>query len=109
MSGQYTDEQLEADHLATGHTAPRITPEHVDEMIAHVRFWQPEGTTMTVCLLELVNGFQTIGYSAAASSDNFDVEIGRNLAREHARSQIWVLEGYLLRQQLHDQETQQKV
>jgi hypothetical protein len=52
----------------------------------------------------LKNGFTVIGKSAAASIENFDIEIGRKLAREDARNQIWQLEGYLLRQRLSEKE-----
>jgi hypothetical protein len=105
--GQYTDEQLQADHEATGHTAPRVTPDHIDSKIADEWYWQPEGTTMTVCMLTLANGFYVIGHAASASAENFDVTIGRKLAKDKAREQIWALEGYLLRQSLYDQETPQ--
>ena len=45
--------------------------------------------------------FCVLGESAAASPENFDVEIGRKIARENARNKIWQLEGYLLRQALY--------
>jgi hypothetical protein len=105
MTSEYTEKQLTQDIAATGKTAPRITPEHIDQVITAEQYWQPDGTTMTVCMLSLVNGFQVIGYSAAASPDNFDATIGRKLAFDDARGKIWVLEGYLLRQVLHDQQT----
>ena len=105
MTGQYTDEQLQADHESTGHTAPRVTPDRIDALIADERYWQPDGTSLTVCVLTLANGFHVVGHSASASPDNFDVEIGKRLAKDKARSEIWALEGYLLRQHLHDQET----
>lgn len=104
MTGQYTDEQLQADHAASGHNAPRVTPDQLDETISAAQYWQPEGTTLTVCVLTLANGFHVTGESASASAENFDAEIGRKLAYDHARNKIWVLEGYLLRQRLHDQE-----
>lgn len=105
MSGQYTDGQLAEDIAATGKNAPRVTPERIDQVVAEERYWQPEGTTLTVCVLTLINGFTVVGHSASASADNFDEEIGRKLAKDKARSEIWALEGYLLRQHLHDQET----
>lgn len=42
------------------------------------------------------------GESAATSPENFDQAIGRKIARENARNKIWGLEGYLLREKLHD-------
>jgi hypothetical protein len=100
---QYTDEELAEDIAASGKTAPRITAEHLDSKISSEDFHVFPGTTMTVCLLTLENGYHTIGYSASASAENFDPEIGRKLARDHARNEIWRLEGYLLRQRLYEE------
>jgi hypothetical protein len=102
--GQYTDEQLQADHDATGHHGHRITPEHIDGKIIDEQYWHPEGSRVTVCVLTLKNDFHVVGYSSSVSAENFDEEIGRKLAKDRARSKIWELEGYLLRQQLHEQE-----
>ena len=59
-------------------------------------------TTTTICSLVLMNGFVVNGESAAASKENFDVEIGKKVAYENAREQIWKLEGYLLKQKLFE-------
>jgi len=40
------------------------------------------------------------GESAAASPENFDVELGKKIARINARDKIWALEGYVLRERL---------
>lgn len=85
---------------AAGKTAPRITPEHIDGLITGAQYHVFPGTTVTVCCLELRNGYQVVGYSAAASPENFDAAIGEQIARAEARDKIWALEGYLLRQQL---------
>jgi hypothetical protein len=53
-------------------------------------------------VLELANGYTVLGKSACASPENFDAELGKRIAREDAVKQIWPLEGYLLRQQLHE-------
>ena len=57
---------------------------------------------LTFCVLVLKNGFTVTGESACASPDNFDAELGRNIARDNAINKIWQLEGYLLKQSLHD-------
>jgi hypothetical protein len=66
------------------------------DMIAGEQYYVFPGTTLTVCCLTLLNGFTVTGESAAASPENFDVEIGRKIARDNARGQIWAFEGYLL-------------
>ena len=51
-------------------------------------------------MLTLGNGFTVTGESACASPENFDAEIGRNIARANAVQKIWPLMGYELRTQL---------
>ena len=57
---------------------------------------------LTFCVLVLRNGFTVTGESACASPENFDAEIGRKIARQNAEAKIWALEGYALKQRLHD-------
>lgn len=83
-----------------GLNAPRLTPAHIDNVIVDEQYHVFAGTTLTVCCLTLVNGFNVIGYSAAASLDNFDTVIGRKIAKATAREKIWPLEGYLLKDSL---------
>jgi len=83
-----------------GLTAPRLTPEMISDCIIKDAYYVFPGTQTTVCLLTLKNGFTVVGESACASPENFDVEIGKKIARENARDKIWVLEGYRLKQQL---------
>lgn len=86
-----------------GLNAPRLTPALIDAAIKSEDYHIFPGTTLTVCALTLQNGFIVTGESAAASPANFDVELGRKIARDNARNKIWALEGYLLRQKLHDE------
>lgn len=55
---------------------------------------------LTFCVLVLANGFTVTGESACVSADNFNAEIGCQIARENAVNKIWMLEGYLLKQEL---------
>lgn len=93
--------QLEKEIVDRGLVAPRITPESIDAVIAKEQYYVFPDTTLTVCALTLLNGFQVVGESACASPENFDAEIGRKIARDNARQKIWALEGYLLRQSLY--------
>lgn len=91
---------IEAEIQAKGLNAPRLTPAHIDAVILGEDYHVFPCTTVTVCCLTLRNGYNVTGESAAASIENFDEEIGRNIARENARQKIWALEGYLLKQTL---------
>lgn len=86
-----------------GLNAPRLTPALIDAAIKSEDYHIFPGTTLTVCALTLQNGFIVTGESAAASPANFDVDLGRKIARDNARNKIWAFEGYLLRQKLHEE------
>jgi hypothetical protein len=57
-------------------------------------------SVLTYCTLVLQNGFTVTGESACASPENFDVEIGRKIARSNAVQKIWPLMGYALKEKL---------
>lgn len=97
-----SENDIETEIQAKGLNAPRLTPSRIDGLIAGEDYHVFPGTTLTVCALKLRNGFVVTGESAAASPENFDVAIGRKIARANAREKIWALEGYLLRQCLHE-------
>jgi hypothetical protein len=95
--------KVEEQIKAKGLTAPRITPADIDASIAAEAYHVFPGTQTTVCCLTLHNGFTVTGESACASPENFNAELGRNISRDHARDKIWALEGYRLKQKLHEQ------
>lgn len=99
-----SEKQIEQEIQANGLTAPRLTPAHIDACIVGEQYHVFDGTTVTICLLHLPNGFTVTGESACASPENFDAEIGRKIARQNAREKIWLLEGYVLKQRLHESE-----
>lgn len=86
----------------------KITPEHIETIIKDEKYFQPEGSTLTICVLTLENGFLVTGESAAADPENFSSIIGADLALKKAKEKIWALEGYLLRQKLHEEEMFEK-
>ncbi|HEU0071192.1 MAG TPA: Gp49 family protein [Alphaproteobacteria bacterium] len=93
---------IEAELAGKGLNAPRLTPSDIDACIIGEDYHVFPGTTLTVCCLMLRNGFNVTGESAAASPENFDVAIGRKIARDNARNKIWSLEGYRLKQSLYE-------
>lgn len=119
------DQAIEQQIQAKGKTAPRVTPADIEANIASAHYFtakdgvigdlfiggvidDPDGhglpqslDLLTFCVLTLKNGFTVTGESACASPENFDAEIGRNVARQNAVQKIWPLMGYQLRDQLH--------
>lgn len=96
----HSEQEIEQEIKNKGLNAPRLTPQHINDQIVGEAYYVFPGTTLTICALTLKNGYQVTGESAAASPANFDVDIGRKIARDNARNKIWALEGYLLRSKL---------
>lgn len=113
----------EQDLINAGLTAPRVTPADIEaEIDGEIYFTAAAAATAdgasgipplldwdekfeilqrtTFCVLVLKNGFTVTGESACASPENFNVEIGRRIARQHAVEKIWPLLGYELRTKL---------
>lgn len=123
------DQQIEKEIVEKGKTAPRITPQHIEDVIISEHYFtaaegvhganellkphespidyyqeaHPAESLLTFCVLVLRNGFTVTGESACASPEKFDAEIGRKIARQNAVNKIWMLEGYLLKQKLSEQ------
>ena len=121
----YSDSVLEQEIQAKGLTASRVTPQRINDVIdgeyyftaaqgVQAAFGEQDELTrltgahgelslLTFCVLRLKNGFTVTGESSCASTENFDAEIGRKIARENAINKVWMLEGYLLKQHLHEE------
>lgn len=101
--------------------APRITPADIKANIVSAHYfivsdaiqhpnavhecssegWYLGATQLlTICVLQLRNGFTVTGESACVSPANFDAEKGRQIARENAEDKVWPLMGYELRTRL---------
>ena len=61
----------------------------------------PDGRT-TVCQITLENGYTVNGTSACVAVENFNQALGEKYSFERAFEEIWVLEGYLLRQRRYE-------
>lgn len=94
------EQEIEQEIQEKGLDAARLTPDDIDAVIVDEEYCVFSHSQMTVCCLTLRNGFNTTGYSACVSPENFDAEIGRKIARKNAREQIWGLKGYLLKDRL---------
>lgn len=82
---------------------PRVTESMIDQEIEKAECLVFPGTTVTICCLTLKNGYTVIGKSACAHPDNFDQEIGQNLAIQDAKEQMWALLGFRLRDSITEQ------
>ncbi|AIZ94906.1 hypothetical protein [Pseudomonas phage Pa2] len=81
----------------------KVNPQDVKNMIVEESFTiLPNGLT-TVCQLTLVNGWTVTGQSSCVDPDEFDAEIGKEVARRNAEDEVWKFAGYELMQKLHKQ------
>ena len=95
-----SEQEIEQELQDKGLNAPRLTPEDISDVIVSESFTVlPSGKAM-VCELILKNGFSVRGESSCVSKENFNFEIGKKLSREEARDKVWMLEGYLLQEEL---------
>jgi len=101
------DQAIELEIQAKGLTAARVTKDHIDALMARVTYvgGRVEQTTSTIVHAFLDGGFLLAsGHSACVSPENFNAELGFNMARDQAevkaRDQLWLLEGYALRTRL---------
>jgi len=53
--------------------------------------------TMTICIIQLKNGFNLIGQSTPADAANFDPQVGKVNAYENAIRQAWPLMAYAMK------------
>lgn len=100
-------------------TAPRVTIDDIEANIASEHYFTAQDGVLgayknnddvriealgllTFCVLVLRNGFTVTGESACVSPENFDAEIGREIARQNAVNKIWPLMGYALKQKLYE-------
>lgn len=60
----------------------------------------PSGKVM-VCELILENGFSVRGEAAVVDKANFVEQIGKQISKERALQQVWLVEGYLLQEKLY--------
>jgi hypothetical protein len=100
------DQRIEAELVAAGLNAPRITADHIQALMDRVVFHyeQPQGTTSTFAHAFLDGFYLASGYSACVSAANFDAAKGQKYAKEQAepkaRDKLWEFEGYVLHSKL---------
>lgn len=93
--------------------APKVTKEDIEENIFNVHYFTAMSAVqgpvsmdsnldlLTICILELKNGFTVVGTAACVSRENFNAEDGKRIARENAVKQVWPLMGYALADRLY--------
>lgn len=98
------DQQIESAIQAAGLTAPRIKPEDLTanivdtEFVTHV---SKGGQVLRWAVLTTRSGYAVVGKpSVAVSPENDNEQIGRQVAYDNARNELWALMGYALKERL---------
>ena len=75
-----------------------VTQEQIDEILleSECKTFHRVFDKQCVVVLLLPNGFTLVGESACVDPNNYDEDIGFNLAMRDIENQLWMLEGYLL-------------
>lgn len=76
----------------------RVTTKRIREVIHEIEYFNNGKTT--VCIVELINGFQVVGTSACVIKEDFDEEIGKEWAFRDVVSKIEELEAYRVQWEL---------
>jgi hypothetical protein len=72
----------------------KVTEEYMQSKIRDAWYYQPAGTTFTICVLTLDNGILISGDSACLNPEDFDAEVGKLIARQEAITKLWFAEGF---------------
>ena len=110
-------EQIEQEIEDKGSTAPRVTMADIEAAIASEHYFNAGDAAypgnvaaspyerlrlLTFCVLVLRNGYTVTGESACVSPENFDAELGRKIAKQHALDKCWPLFGFHLAAKLYE-------
>lgn len=102
------NQDIEQAIQAKGLTAPRVTPAHIKALMDRIVYTfdvRPNGSTTTLAHAFLDGDFYlATGVSSCVSVENFDAELGKDIAiagaKAAAEDKLWELEGYALRERL---------
>lgn len=78
----------------------KVTLEQIQAKIKNVTFHMVT-ITKTIAVLTLENGYTVTGESDCVDPSTFDEDIGKNEAYKKAVNNVWELEGYLLKEKIH--------
>lgn len=82
--------------------APRVTEQEVEQAIVKQDFTVLPDERTTICTLTLYNDFTVRGESSCVRVENFDEMVGRKIASDNARKEVWKLLGFRLAENLHN-------
>lgn len=98
------DQTIEQEVKAKGLTAPRVTLDALNANVASVEIVKhvaPSGQVLRWGVLTTRCGYAVTGRpSVSVSPENDNAELGEKIAVDNARSELWPLMGYALKERL---------
>jgi hypothetical protein len=83
-------------------TSPiKLTTESIEAKIKKIDYIRVPDTTLTICLITLLNGVISVGQSMSLTEEAFDAETGRKVAHRDAFDKLYEIEGCLLKEKLY--------
>ena len=85
-----------------------VTEKQVLEKIANIEVKTVDlvGKKHTLVAVKLANGFTIVETATCVDSANYSEEIGKGVCMERIKNKIWLLEGYLLQEDLYTKDNQ---
>jgi hypothetical protein len=80
--------------------APRVTEEQIRDRITDITYHRLNDT-VTVCNIQLDNGFSVRGESACVNVENYKADIGQRYAHDDAFKKLWPFFGFLMAEDQH--------
>ena len=84
--------------------ALQVNFEDLENLGAQAEYHRIDATTTVVCSLKLPSGFVILGQAACLNPENFDEEMGCELAYQDAMRKLWELEAYRVKQNAFEAE-----
>ena len=81
----------------------KLTLENINAKIKSETYTRLPSGKVLICELTLENGFSVLGEASVVDVNNYNEAIGKQISREKAVSNIWLVEGYLLQEKLYTQ------
>lgn len=101
------DQDIENEIQEKGLNAPRVTLSDLEQNIADieiVKHVSKSGQVLRWAVITTQNGFAVTGNpSCSASPANDNQEIGEKIAIDNAKSELWPLMGYALKERLFNE------
>ncbi len=99
------EQEIEQEIQKAGLVAPRVSPEDLTANIVdteYVKFVSKSGQVLRWAILTTQSGYSVVGKpSVSVSRENDNDQIGRQVAYDNSRNELWPLMGYALKENLY--------